>query len=209
MKWLKWYDLVAPLYDRAISSTYLPYRQVAVQTLHLQPGLTVMDIGCGTGLNFELIMSAIGTHGTLIGIDASTQMLDRARQKVHCKNWRNVHILQLDARKLTGNDLEVVTGSSIIIDSIICTLGFSVFPDWQAVFERSFDLLKSGGHYCVMDIFNNKATFRTGIGSILAHSNNSRRVWEPLSNRCENYSEERYPMAHGDIVVVASGTKSR
>lgn len=205
---MKWYDMVASLYDRAISRTYLPYRQIAVQALHLQPCLTVMDIGCGTGLNFELILNAIGTKGTLIGTDSSTKMLNQARQKVGHQSWRNVHLLQLDARKLTRNDLEALTGSSIIIDSIICTLGFSVFPDWQVVFEKSFDLLESGGRYCVMDIFNDKITLRNRIVSILANSDNSRRVWEPLEKRCENYSEERYPMTHGDIVVVASGTKS-
>ena len=205
---MKWYDMVAPLYDRAISRTYLPYRQVAVQALHLRPRLTVMDIGCGTGLNFELILNAIGTQGILIGIDSSTKMLNRARQIVYNQSWRNVHLLQLDARKLTRNYLDAITGHSTVIDSIICTLGFSVFPDWQAVFERSFDLLERSGSYCVMDIFNDKVTFRTQIVSILANSDNSRRVWEPLKERCKNYSEERYPITHGDIVVVASGTKS-
>jgi len=136
-------------------------------------------------------------------------MLNRARQKVDNQRWRNVHLLQLDARKLTRNDLEALSGSSIIIDSIICTLGFSVFSDWKAVFERSFDLLESGGRYCVMDLFNDKVTLRTRIVSILANSDNSRQVWEPLEKRCEGYSEERYSVTHGDIVVVASGTKSR
>jgi ubiquinone/menaquinone biosynthesis C-methylase UbiE len=167
-----------------------------------------MDIGCGTGLNFEAILNVIGNGGTLIGIDSSKKMLDRAIQKVHNNNWENVQILQLDARQLTSNYLEAVTGRSIVVDSIICTLGFSVLPDWQDVFERSFDLLKKGGHYCVMDIFNDSVTFRTRIVRILANSDNSRRVWEPLKEKCDNYSEERYPMMHGDIVVVASGTKS-
>ena len=205
---MKWYDMVAPIYDRAIGRTYLPYRQVAVQTLHLRPRLTVLDIGCGTGLNFELILNAIGTQGTLIGIDSSTKMLNRARQRVHQHSWRNVHLLQQDTGKLTRNDLEALADSSIIIDSIICTLGFSVFSDWQAVFERSFALLESGGRYCVMDLFNDKVTLRTRIVSILANSDNFRQVWEPLEKRCEHYSEERYPMRHGDIVVVASGTTS-
>ena len=200
--------MVAPLYDRAISRTYLPYRQIAIQALCPKPRLTVMDLGCGTGLNFELILKEIGINGTLIGTESSAKMLNRARQRVDRQCWKNVHLLQLDARKLTRNDLEALTGSSIIIDSIICTLGFSVFPDWQAVFERSFDLLESSGRYCVMDIFNDKATIRKRIVSILANSDNSRRVWEPLEKRCENYSEERYPMTHVDIVVVASGTKS-
>jgi len=205
---MKWYDMVAPLYDRAIRRIYLPYRQVAVQTLHLRHGLTVLDIGCGTGLNFELILNGIGTQGTLIGIDFSTKMLDRAHEKVDRQSWGNVHLLQRDARKLVRNDFKALVGSSILIDRIICTLGLSVFPDWQVVFERSFDLLESGGRYCVMDLFNDKVTLRTQIVSILANSDNSRRVWEPLEKRCEDYSEERHPLTYGDVVVIASGTKS-
>ena len=205
---MKWYDLVAPLYDRSISKTYLPYRQAAVKELKLQPCHTVMDIGCGTGLNFELILNEIGAHGTLVGIDSSTKMLERALHKIDHNRWSNVHLAQLDALKLTRNYLEDISHRNIVIDSIICTLGFSVFPDWQTVFERSFDLLKSGGSYCVMDIFNDKINFRTGVIRILANSDNSRRVWEPLKERCNNYSEERYPMMHGDTVVIVSGTKS-
>lgn len=204
---MKWYDVVAPIYDRAICKTYLPYRQAAVKALHLQRDLTVMDIGCGTGLNFELIIDEIGTDGTLIGIDSSTRMVDRARQKIHRNSWKNVTLLQLDARKITRDYLKAVTCRNIVVDCIICTLGYSVFPDWQAVFEGSFDLLKPGGSYCIMDIFNDNVTFRTRIVSILADSDNSRRVWEPLRKKCTNYSEERYPMMHGDSVVVASGTK--
>jgi len=204
---MKWYDIVAPIYDHAIDKTYAPYRQSAVQALHLQPDLTVVDIGCGTGLNFELIINAIGPGGILIGVDSSTKMLDRARQRVKYHNWSNVHLLQSNVGELSQKELETLNGGSVTVDRIICTLGFSVFHDWQTVFQRSFHLLKSGGRYCVMDIFNDAVTLRTRIVSVLANSDNSRRVWEPLKNICLNYAEDRYPMAHGDIVVVASGAK--
>jgi ubiquinone/menaquinone biosynthesis C-methylase UbiE len=205
---MKWYDVVTPIYDRAISRSYLSYRQVAVQALHLRPRFTVLDVGCGTGLNFELIMNAIGSYGTLIGIDSSNKMLNRACQKVNRQRWGNVHLLQLDARKLNRDELEAFIGRNITINSIICTLGFSVFSEWEAVFKRSFDLLENGGRYCIMDIFNDRVNFRTKIVSILANSDNSRQIWKPLKKRCTDYSEERYSMTHGDIVIVASGTKS-
>jgi ubiquinone/menaquinone biosynthesis C-methylase UbiE len=114
---------------------------VAVQGHGLRPGLTVLDIGCGTGLNFELILDAIGTQGSITGIDTSTKMLNRARQKVNHNKWMNVRLLQNSLLTIKG-----LTGRSVKMDSIICTLGFSVFPDWQAVFERSFALLESGSH---------------------------------------------------------------
>jgi len=45
------------------------YRVKAVQALELQNGDAVVDIGCGTGLNFSLLEEAIGPEGTLIGVD--------------------------------------------------------------------------------------------------------------------------------------------
>jgi S-adenosylmethionine-diacylgycerolhomoserine-N-methlytransferase len=205
---MNWYDIAAPIYDRAISRTYLPYRKLAIRALRLQPGLSVLDIGCGTGLNFELILNEIGTQGTLIGIDSSRKMLERAQKRIEQKCWTNVHLIQKDARTITQNDLEVLTGRSGGIDRIVCTLGFSVFPDWQAVFETTFGLLNNVGRYCIMDIFNDNITIRTRIVRFLAHSDNSRRVWEPLKKKCQDYKEEKYPMAHGDVVVVASGNKA-
>jgi S-adenosylmethionine-diacylgycerolhomoserine-N-methlytransferase len=204
---MKWYDIVAPIYDRTINKPYLPYRQLAVQTLHLQPGQTIIDIGCGTGLNFELIQNEIDGEGTLIGIDSSAKMINRAHQKIELNKWINIYLLQKEARKITLNELETLTGKRLKVDRVLCTLGFSVFPDWQSVFEQTFHLLESGGRYCIMDIFNDKITFRTRIVSILANANNSRQVWEPLKKISANYSEERYPMIHNDIVVIASGTK--
>lgn len=207
MTLMKWYDVIAPFYDRAIERTYLPYRQMAVQALHLRPGEIVLDIGCGTGLNFELIMNSIGTRGTLIGVDSSIKMIEQARKKAEQHGWKNVHLFQLDARNLVRSDFESLTGSRISINCVICTLGLSVFPDWQAVFERSFGLMENGGRYCIMDIYNEKVTLRTRIVNILAKADNSRRVWEPLK-RCDDYNEERYPSSHGDTVVIASGIKA-
>jgi len=205
---MKWYDIFASIYDQIISKTYLPYRQVAIEALLLRPGLTVLDIGCGTGLNFGIIMSVIGTQGTLIGIDSSAKMLGKAQKRINGQRWENVHLLQLDVRKLTCKDLEILTNRNILIDRIICTLGLTVFPSWQDVFARTYNLLKKDGRYSIMDIFNDKHTIRTKIISILAKANNSRRFWEPLEKECEDYWEERYSVLHGDTVIVASGTKS-
>jgi ubiquinone/menaquinone biosynthesis C-methylase UbiE len=205
---MKWYDVIAPVYDRVIQKSYFTYRQAAVQALHLRPQDTILDIACGTGLNFELIMEIIGAQGTLIGVDSSTEMLNRARSKIQGKKWKNVRLLQRDLQMLKLDDIQAVAGSRVTIDGIICTLGFSVFPDWQAVFENSFSLLKSGGRYCIMDIFNEKVTLRTRLGNIFARSDNSRLIWLPLEKKCLEYKADKYPMAHGYLVVVAVGTKS-
>ncbi len=205
---MKWYDIIAPIYDKAIRSLYLPYRQKVIQSLQLQPGQTVLDLGCGSGLNFELIIGAIGPQGTLIGVDFSAKMLQRAQKTIDIHGWKNVFLLQQDATKLNIKELNIHSRSDIRIDRILCTLGLSVFPDWQIVFDKSFNLLEPTGKFGIMDLYNNKRTFQTRIVNFLADSDISRKVWEPLQKISANYNEERLPLMHGtEVVIIATGNK--
>lgn len=72
----RWYDAIVRLLsfggDRA-------YRRRAVDALRLRPGQRVLDVGCGTGLNFRLLADAVGPSGLVVGTDLSRQMLRRAR----------------------------------------------------------------------------------------------------------------------------------
>lgn len=206
---MNWYNLIAPVYDNAIRTLYLPYRRKAVEALCLQPGATVLDLGCGSGLNFELILEKIGVDGTLIGVDFSQKMLDRARKLVVEQEWKNVYLLECDARDLDRQNLITLTGRDGRVDNILCTLGLSVFPAWQEVFAKSYRLLETTGRYCVMDLFNENSTFQTRLINFLASSDISRRVWEPLEMCCEDYVDERHKLMHGsEVVIVASGRKS-
>ncbi len=205
---MKWYDIIAPIYDKAIRSLYLPYRQKVIQSLQLQPGQTVLDLGCGSGLNFELIIGAIGPQGTLIGVDFSAKMLQRAQKTIDIHGWKNVFLLLQDATKLNIKELNIHSGSDIRIDRILCTLGLSVFPDWQIVFEKSFNLLEPTGKFGIMDLYNNRRTFQTRMVNFLADSDISRKVWEPLQKISANYNEERLPLMNGtEVVIIATGNK--
>jgi len=87
------------LYSRFYDSIYhlMPYRQLlwdAFQALDLQPGMRVLDAGCGTG-NLELFISE-KTHPSveIHGIDFSPEMLARARRK--CSHLDFVSFSQCD-----------------------------------------------------------------------------------------------------------------
>jgi ubiquinone/menaquinone biosynthesis C-methylase UbiE len=181
-----------------------------IQKLDLRDGDTVLDLGCGSGLNFELIMAEIGPEGILIGVDSSAKMLTRAQRVVNEGGWKNIRLFQLDVRGLDTAGFEALMGADVPIDTILCTLGMSVFPDWRVVFDNTFCLLKSGGKYGLMDLFNRDNTFSTRLVNSLARSDISRPVWEPLQARCVDYHEEQHKaMRHGsDVIVIATGTKS-
>jgi demethylmenaquinone methyltransferase/2-methoxy-6-polyprenyl-1,4-benzoquinol methylase len=206
---MKWYDLITPLYDAAIRSLYAPYRRILVQRLDLRPGDTVLDLGCGSGLNFSLVMALIGPQGTLIGIDYSRRMLARAQKIADKNNWKNVHLFEQDVRNLNTATFATFMGANVSVDTVICTLGMSVFPDWRLVFDETFTLLKKGGKYGVMDLFNSDLTFSTKLVNFLASSEISRPVWEPLQAKCVDFHEEKHRvMRHGnDVVVIAAGKK--
>jgi len=64
-----------------------------VQRLAARPGDTVLDVGCGTGLCLPLLQHRVGPSGTIIGIDASAQMLEVAGTRVAEHGWDNVQLL--------------------------------------------------------------------------------------------------------------------
>ena len=74
------YRDVADRYD-ALTATGDPYRRRAVAALGLRPGETVIDVGCGTGLNFAALRAAVGPRGRLIGIEQCPEMLARAEER--------------------------------------------------------------------------------------------------------------------------------
>jgi demethylmenaquinone methyltransferase/2-methoxy-6-polyprenyl-1,4-benzoquinol methylase len=75
------------------SNRYRRLRANAVARLNLRPGDHVLDVACGTGLNFSLIQEAIGQHGRLIGVDLSPDMLAIARERASNNNWDQVTLI--------------------------------------------------------------------------------------------------------------------
>jgi ubiquinone/menaquinone biosynthesis C-methylase UbiE len=87
------YRHLAGTYDLA-TAWLEPFRHRAISELRLQPGEVVLDVGCGTGLSFRPILSAIGPEGRLIGVEPSPEMLARARARVETAGWANVTLLE-------------------------------------------------------------------------------------------------------------------
>jgi len=79
------YDLELALFE--------PIRREAIVLLAPRPGETVIDFGCGTGLSLPQVRAAVGARGHVVGIEQSPEMIDRARQRVASRRWRNVELI--------------------------------------------------------------------------------------------------------------------
>ena len=79
-------------YDRR-TDAFRRWRELVVEQLPARPGDTVLDVGCGTGLCLPPLQRKVGPSGTIVGIDASAQMLEGAAARVCEQGWGNVHLL--------------------------------------------------------------------------------------------------------------------
>jgi ubiquinone/menaquinone biosynthesis C-methylase UbiE len=75
------------------------WRRELVARLAPRPGEVVLDVGCGTGRNFEQIQQRIGPGGRLIGIEPSPEMLARAHALVQRRGWTNVELVLAGAEE--------------------------------------------------------------------------------------------------------------
>jgi ubiquinone/menaquinone biosynthesis C-methylase UbiE len=87
------YRRAAPGYDSHMRR-FSRWQRLAVDRLELRPGETVIDVACGTGLNFPLVEERIGPGGKIIGIDLSPEMLAIARRRVDSAGWGNVELIE-------------------------------------------------------------------------------------------------------------------
>ena len=68
----KHYDLTANLYY-LLGFREFALRKAAIEALNLNAGDTVVELGCGTGLNFSILQKRICTTGKIIGVDLTPQ----------------------------------------------------------------------------------------------------------------------------------------
>ncbi len=81
-RWWRWYDFSTKLAELTRGFSDIAERRKAVGRLDLKPGQRVLEVGVGTGENLPLLAGSVGATGRLVGLDISTAMLGRCRQKL-------------------------------------------------------------------------------------------------------------------------------
>ena len=196
------YDhFVADRYDKNLAEITDQFRKICMDRAGIKTGDTVLDLGCGTGLNQPHIASLIGPTGKIIGVDASEKMLSYARSRADQHGYAdNLQLIQGDLR-----DLKALVDDSV--DAVIATLIFSVVPDWREVFSASFDLLKPGGRYGVMDNYWPKPSLRLWLLSWTYAADAKRPGFQPLQQVAQDFALEYHPPDADVQFYIAHGSK--
>lgn len=197
------YDLSANLY-KLIGVRMDAYRREAVRALNLRPGSTVLELGCGTGLNFPLLQQAVREEGKIIGVDLTQAMLARAKARVQRHGWNNVLLVQADVSRF-----ELPRG----LDGVLSTFALSLMPAYEEIIRKSAQALTRGGRLVILDLklTSGALRFLNPLGVLITRPFGGsreagwRRPWEEMRKYLIDVQVKEH---YFGFVFVASGTKA-
>jgi len=201
---IRYYDKLSVIYDYISNWYYKKARNYAIKELQLKNGQTVLNVPCGTGVNFKYFNEYLNNTGLIIGIDLSSGMLDKAKQKIEKNGWTNVKIELNNATKIDQNWLDY-RDEQIIIDSVFCDLGLSGLPEWRNIIDNMISILKPNGRIVILDWYLEKPSLKGDFVKWIGKGEVDRPIYQYLETKVSNFKVDDSFNYGG--VFVASGSK--
>ena len=128
----------------------------------IEPGATVLDIGCGAGFDLYVTSRLVGGGGRVCGIDLTREMVDLARQSITETGLTNIEVTHVSSEEISYSDN---TFDTVISNGVI-----NLSPCKQKLFQEIFRVLKNGGSLQFADVVLEKEMPGTLVGSAEAWS---------------------------------------
>lgn len=135
------YEKLASVYDFTFGPALHPGRLQAIQRMGIRPGDRILEVGVGTGINISLYPPGC----SVVGVDISESMLEKARERVARKGTRHIRLQQMDAGdlKLADESFDIVYAPYLI----------SVVPDPVQVAREMRRVCRTGGRIVFLNHF--------------------------------------------------------
>ena len=150
------YENIAWFYDLTFGPALHPGRVDAIRRMTIRPGDRVLEVGVGTGINAPLYPADC----SVTGVDLSSSMLEKARERVARKGVRNVRLLQMDAANLKF--------AEDMFDIVYAPYVISVVPDPVAVAREMYRVCRPGGRIVILNHFRSAGRIASTLERMIA-----------------------------------------
>lgn len=182
------YTAYAPFYDALTGRLLRKPRRIALDQVDWAPGMRVLLVGAGTGLDLPFLPHDIEIHAT----DLAPAMVKRTAKRAEALR-RDVECRTMDAEALNYPDEH--------FDVVIMHLIIAVMPDPQRGLSEAYRTLKSGGQLCIMDKFQPDG-HPVGAGRRLLNSVTSALATDITRQAKPLLSEAGFQIRHDEPVLM-------
>lgn len=110
----------------------------------IQVGETLLDIGCGAGMDLLLAAKRVGPSGRAIGVDMTPEMRERARTSA-----RTLGLIQVEVQ---AGDAETLPVEDASVDAVLSNGVLNLVPDKRKAYAEIARVLRPGGRLLMADI---------------------------------------------------------
>jgi arsenite methyltransferase len=144
--WAEHLDYPKPELSRVPDASVASFAGVAnpFSLGRIEPGETVLDLGCGAGTDLLIAAQMAGPEGRVIGVDMTPTMLDRARNSAAAMGLTNV--------ELHASLIETLPLPDAWVDVVISNGVIDLVPDKDTVFSELDRVLRPGGRLQLADV---------------------------------------------------------
>jgi len=194
----EFFDNLADEWDLMFTSEDLERLTNIVSNLNVSEGADILDLGCGTGILFDMLRRIVGDNGSVTGVDFSFEMAQKAHRNFP---FSNVNVVDADATSLPFADST--------FDMAVAFSAFPHFSNQQRALDETHRVLKKDGRFIMIHLESSRelSDIHHKIGGVLKNDlippeNKLRTMFD--NSKFVDVKIEDYP---GLFMAIAKNTK--